>query len=34
MVFTHKINENISLKLIELNDAERFFELTDHQETN
>lgn len=28
-MFIHKIDENISLKLIELNDAERVFELTD-----
>lgn len=28
-MFIHKINEDISLKLIELNDAERIFELTD-----
>jgi ribosomal-protein-serine acetyltransferase len=28
-MFLHKIDENISLKLIELNDAKRVFELTD-----
>ncbi|UII54302.1 GNAT family N-acetyltransferase [Cytobacillus spongiae] len=28
-MFIHKIDENVSLKLIELNDAERVFELTD-----
>ncbi|HJV15805.1 MAG TPA: GNAT family protein [Bacillales bacterium] len=28
-MFTHKIDENLSLKLIELKDAERVFELTD-----
>lgn len=29
MMFIHKIDENVSLKLIELNDAESVFELTD-----
>jgi ribosomal-protein-serine acetyltransferase len=29
MMFIHKIDENISLKLIELNDAKRIFELTE-----
>lgn len=28
-MFIHKIDENVSLKLIELNDAQRVFELTD-----
>ena len=32
-MFVHKIDENVSLKLIELKDAERVFELTDQSRT-